>query len=320
MTPVSVLIPAYRPDFLRQAIASVLAQTHQDYELLISDDCPDEGVKQVVAEFGDRRIRLLEGPRQGLVANSAFLFEQSTGEFLKYVYDDDFLLPFAIARLGGLLEAEPAAAFAFAMRQCVDGRGNLLPSPSGLKPGPPRLYQSSDLTDATMSKLYNFVGEPINIMMRRSKVGGSDCMRAYAGFELRHMIDVGFYLNALEHGPGIGLGEPHAVFRRHGTQTTSMANPALSIGFFEWEIFLRGGLDRGRCKPESVISGLEVLESRYVRFAPEYPELSLFRRQLPELRRRIASREGPLLDQAFRDTLAEADEVIEARKAGRPAS
>lgn len=51
MPEVTVAIPAYKPAHLSQAIASVLAQTFTDYELLISDDCPDDSVRAVVAQF-----------------------------------------------------------------------------------------------------------------------------------------------------------------------------------------------------------------------------------------------------------------------------
>jgi cellulose synthase/poly-beta-1,6-N-acetylglucosamine synthase-like glycosyltransferase len=44
MPRVSVLIPAYKPRHLSQAIASVLAQTFDDYELLLSDDDPGGAV------------------------------------------------------------------------------------------------------------------------------------------------------------------------------------------------------------------------------------------------------------------------------------
>ena len=41
---VSVLMPVYRPDagFLREAIASVLSQTFDDFEFLVLDDCPED--------------------------------------------------------------------------------------------------------------------------------------------------------------------------------------------------------------------------------------------------------------------------------------
>ena len=318
MARVSVLIPAFRPDYLRQAIASVLAQTFSDYELLISDDCPDDGVKRVVREFGDKRIRLLEGPRQGLVANSAFLFEQAQGQFLKYVYDDDFLLPFAISKLGTLLNSRPEASFAFCMRHFVSADGSLRDPPRGIKAGPARMFADADLRGVMVSNLTNYVGEPTNTLIRRSFFPDADCLRVYAGLPIRHLIDMAFYLNALKQGPSIGLGEVHAAFRRHGSQTTSTNNPGLSIGVLEWEILIRSDVGEGRITPESALSGLEELERRYVAIGRAYPELDAFREALPDLRARIERRETGLLDEAFRASVAEATRIVEDRRR-RPA-
>ena len=57
----TVLISTYnRPDYLREAIASVMAQTMTDWELLVMNDGGVD-VAHVVAEFNDPRIPLLSG-------------------------------------------------------------------------------------------------------------------------------------------------------------------------------------------------------------------------------------------------------------------
>ncbi len=58
---VSVLLPVYRTDpaLLRQAIASVVAQTISNWELLIVEDPSEHSASDVLAEFNDPRIRHL---------------------------------------------------------------------------------------------------------------------------------------------------------------------------------------------------------------------------------------------------------------------
>ncbi len=59
---VSICIPAYKQvSFLRKCLESVLMQDFTDYELIITDDSPDDSVKQLVNELlgsksGKRRI------------------------------------------------------------------------------------------------------------------------------------------------------------------------------------------------------------------------------------------------------------------------
>ena len=47
---VSILIPAFRPDWLDVAVASALAQTHNDFELLVSDDSAGDAVASVMSK------------------------------------------------------------------------------------------------------------------------------------------------------------------------------------------------------------------------------------------------------------------------------
>ena len=56
---VTVAIPSYnRPAFLREALASVLKQDFQDFEVLVLDDASPCDIAAIVGEFGDPRIRL----------------------------------------------------------------------------------------------------------------------------------------------------------------------------------------------------------------------------------------------------------------------
>ena len=93
---VSVIIATYnRSAALRHAIASVLAQTFTDFELLVvGDGCTDDSAT-VVASFGDARIRWTN-----LAANSGHQSApnneglcQARGELIAYLGHDDLWLP-----------------------------------------------------------------------------------------------------------------------------------------------------------------------------------------------------------------------------------
>ena len=47
----SVAIPAYKPQFLKEAIESVQAQSFTDWELIIVDDCSPADLRSIVAPF-----------------------------------------------------------------------------------------------------------------------------------------------------------------------------------------------------------------------------------------------------------------------------
>jgi glycosyltransferase involved in cell wall biosynthesis len=55
---VSVVIPSFqRLDWLRRAIESVLAQTVSEFEVVVVDDGPSDGVARFVARHPDPRVR-----------------------------------------------------------------------------------------------------------------------------------------------------------------------------------------------------------------------------------------------------------------------
>ena len=49
--PLAILIPAYKPDFLKEAIESILAQTNQHFILYVFDDASPYGIREIVSEF-----------------------------------------------------------------------------------------------------------------------------------------------------------------------------------------------------------------------------------------------------------------------------
>ena len=55
---VGVIIPTRnRAEFLRRAIASVLNQTYQHFDVFVIDDASDDITPQVITGFGDNRIK-----------------------------------------------------------------------------------------------------------------------------------------------------------------------------------------------------------------------------------------------------------------------
>ena len=74
MTPqVSILLPVYNgAKFLEAAVASALAQTFADFEIIVVDDCSTDGSLDLIEQLAeqDRRIKFLRNERNlGLFAN-----------------------------------------------------------------------------------------------------------------------------------------------------------------------------------------------------------------------------------------------------------
>ena len=92
---VSVLMPVYNgSEFIREAIDSILNQTHQNFELIIIDDCSKDNTVEIVKEYEDDRIVLLQNKtnkRSAYSLNRAI--EIAKGKYLARMDQDDYCFP-----------------------------------------------------------------------------------------------------------------------------------------------------------------------------------------------------------------------------------
>ena len=109
MPRVSVIIPTYnRAAMVQEAVASVLAQSYRDFELLVVDDASTDGTLKTLAAFAGK-IRVLSRPSRGGVSaarNTGIAAAQ--GEWLAFLDSDDLWLPGKLARQMAFMEANPS--------------------------------------------------------------------------------------------------------------------------------------------------------------------------------------------------------------------
>ncbi len=104
----SVIIPTYnRAPLVSEAVASVLAQTWRDFEVLVVDDASGDGTAAALAAFGSR-IRVLRSPsRLGVAAARNLGISAAQGQWLAFLDSDDLWRPEKLARQMAYLEAHP---------------------------------------------------------------------------------------------------------------------------------------------------------------------------------------------------------------------
>ncbi len=91
---VSIVIPLYNMEpYIGRALNSVLAQTIQDFEVIVVDDgSTDQGAK-VVGGFYDHRIHLIQQPNQGVSAARNRGIKESQSDLIAFLDADDEWLP-----------------------------------------------------------------------------------------------------------------------------------------------------------------------------------------------------------------------------------
>lgn len=135
MSPLfSVVIPAYnRAATLGRAVASVLAQTCQDFEIVVIDDGSTDDPARALPT--DPRIRFFaQGNRGGGAARNAGI-DRARGRFVAFLDSDDFYLPEHLATMCALLEGTTdTVGYARIVVDRGQGRTFLKP-PRAIRPG-----------------------------------------------------------------------------------------------------------------------------------------------------------------------------------------
>ena len=106
MPKISVILTSYNHEaYIAESIRSVLAQTFQDFELLIFDDGSQDRSQEIIREFHDNRIRLfLVSENRGANACMQEVFPQASGEYIAIHHSDDCWRPDKLERQVELLE------------------------------------------------------------------------------------------------------------------------------------------------------------------------------------------------------------------------
>src|SRR5271156_4651934 len=97
-----------RPDILIETIKTILLQTIPDFEIIISDNDPDESGKKVVTVLTDDRIKYFPNKENlGMIRSFNKSLERSTGKFIIMMADDDPVYPDLLETLFSLEKNYP---------------------------------------------------------------------------------------------------------------------------------------------------------------------------------------------------------------------
>ena len=125
----SILIPAYKANYLEECIKSILSQTYEDYELIIVDDASPEDLKSIVNKFADSRINYYRNENNcgaiNVVDNWNICLNYSKGEYVICMGDDDKLLPNCLEEYNKLMSIYPGLNVYHGWTEIIDEKSNV---------------------------------------------------------------------------------------------------------------------------------------------------------------------------------------------------
>lgn len=133
---VSVGLPVFNGErFLGEAIESIVRQSFDDLELIVSDNCSTDGTEEIARRYAaiDRRIKYVRNDRNvGAGNNFNQVAAMATGEYFKWSAHDDVIRPTYIERCVEALDEDPSAVLCQSQVAVIDEYGNKVAEPRSL--------------------------------------------------------------------------------------------------------------------------------------------------------------------------------------------
>lgn len=290
---VTVLIPCYNLGaYLNDAVESVLAQTYQDFEILIVDDgSTDPETVRLLDRYVRPKTTVYRTPNRKLAAARNFLIERARGEYLCALDADDKLHPEYLEKTAAVLEEDPSLGF-------VSTRLQMFGADTRVWPDDTRCDLQTLLCDDTVHTA---------ALVRRSAVlavGGYDERMPHQGDE-----DWDLWISLVEAGhPGIILGDILFFYRRRpGSMCDECTRGQVHIDLIEYLVRKHAASyrtyrqdvvrfkDRAMGELETLNAALELELSTSLVPTVERrrEELAMLKRRLEEPRRGTPRHESP---------------------------
>jgi GT2 family glycosyltransferase len=126
MPAVSVILPVFNGErFVREAVASILSQTFNDFELIVIDDGSSDHTPEILAALAkqDDRLRLITRPNRGLVASLNEGLAAARAPLIARMDHDDVSLPHRLAAQVRRMNHEPELVCLGGGQMMIDSAG-----------------------------------------------------------------------------------------------------------------------------------------------------------------------------------------------------
>jgi len=214
---VSICLPVFNGEkFLSEAIASALAQSYENFELIVCDDGSSDSSWEIIESCALKDKRIIASrndERKGLFENYNLCMSKASGEFIKPFAQDDLLFPETLTVMTDALRKNPGVVLVASPRKILDQDGAMTESAPSY-PGSGRIAGKNAVLTALKTR-DNVIGEPVCVLFPSKFIG--------KGFDSNYysLGDIEFCLRILAQGDLFYLQEACVAFRRHEQSTST---------------------------------------------------------------------------------------------------
>lgn len=232
---VSICIPTYNgASFIAEAMASAIIQDYSNLEIIVSDDASSDDTLSIIESFKTQTkipISIHHHEPNGIGANWNHCIAKAQGDYIKFLFQDDVLLPTCISTMVEVFRTHDSIAIVASKRDFIvetsflDGDsskwistyGDLqqhlnLPVVDGVSFIDYSLFGRSDFFESPMNK----IGEPTTFMFKKDLIAKVGWFRE----DLKQVLDYEFCYRVLTGSTIAIITKPLVRFRLHGSQTT----------------------------------------------------------------------------------------------------
>ena len=232
---VSICIPTYNGEsYLNQAIESAIQQSYKNIEIIISDDDSKDNTLEIANKYRELStipFKIVAHNRNGIGANWNNCIKIAKGEYIKFVFQDDVLLPECVEKMMDLALNDKKIGLVFSRRIFIDENNKnhftewktkfqelhiYWKGLQSINSGKKLLKECNCLLESPLNK----VGEPSVVLVKKSvfkKVG-------YFNEDLIQILDYEFWYRVFK-CYNIGFIDENLVqFRLHSEQATQKNN------------------------------------------------------------------------------------------------
>ncbi len=224
---VSIITPAYNTaTYIADTIKSVQAQTYNNWEMIIVDDCSTDGTYEIISEFlCDTRIRYLKNPKNsGAAISRNYALREAKGKWIAFLDSDDTWAPEKLEKQVAFMEQNNYKFTCTDYRMCLNGKW--MP------------YINTAPNIITKRKLYNYCYfSTITVMYDREYVGLVQIA------DLKKNNDYAMWFKIIEKTPCYRLPECLSYYIKHDDSISGGSKIKLIKYHY---IMYRKALNKGR--------------------------------------------------------------------------